>query len=241
MRSIALPAAVLFLSQWVSVDHVEAAERAVYCGTKQWRNLIDEVAGQFALPSLWVDAILRVESAGCATTNGLPTTSSAGAMGLMQLMPTTWLRLRGELRLGLDPFDPHDNILAGTAYLRKLYDRYGLPGAITAYHSGPDRYEAHIWDNRPLPDSTLNYLSRVMDIIDSQTQAEPLFVRHPFDAGLSDGTLRSADASIHPLTPRLRNRIALTPSRDLFIPLKHSARQSDASSSDPLRQVGPPP
>jgi len=39
--------------------------------------------------------------------------SPKGAMGLMQLMPGTWSEFRGQLGLGTDPFDPHDNIFAG--------------------------------------------------------------------------------------------------------------------------------
>jgi len=40
-------------------------------------------------------------------------------------MPGTWAELRAELKLGSDPYDPRDNILAGTAYLRKLGVRFG--------------------------------------------------------------------------------------------------------------------
>ncbi len=29
-----------------------------------------------------------------------------------------------------DPYDPHDNIIAGTAYIRELYDRYGSPAGL---------------------------------------------------------------------------------------------------------------
>jgi soluble lytic murein transglycosylase-like protein len=44
--------------------------------------------------------------------------SERGAMGLMQIMPKTWTELRARHGLGADPYDPHDNILAGTAYIR---------------------------------------------------------------------------------------------------------------------------
>jgi soluble lytic murein transglycosylase-like protein len=37
-------------------------------------------------------------------------------MGLMQIMPVTWTELRSRYRLGVDPFDPHDNISAGTVH-----------------------------------------------------------------------------------------------------------------------------
>ena len=53
-------------------------------------------------------------------------------MGLMQIMPKTWTELRARYGLGADPYDPHDNILAGAAYIRELHDRYGSPGFLAA-------------------------------------------------------------------------------------------------------------
>ena len=53
-------------------------------------------------------------------------------MGLMQIMPKTWIELRARYGLGADPYDPHDNILAGAAYIRQLHDRYGSPGFLAA-------------------------------------------------------------------------------------------------------------
>ncbi len=47
---------------------------------------------------------------------------------LMQIMPETWAVLRRRYGLGADPYDAHDNIIAGAAYLRELHDRYGFPG-----------------------------------------------------------------------------------------------------------------
>ena len=67
--------------------------------------------------------------------------SPKGAMGLMQIMPETWASLRVRYVLGADPYDPHDNILAGTTYLRELHDRYGSPGFLAAYNAGPTRYQ----------------------------------------------------------------------------------------------------
>src|SRR5216683_129537 len=51
----------------------------------------------------------------------------------------TQLRLR--YRLGRDPRDPHDNILAGAAYLREMHDRFGAAGFLAAYNAGPGRYQ----------------------------------------------------------------------------------------------------
>ena len=65
--------------------------------------------------------------------------SPKGAMGLMQIMPETWAALRSRYGLGADPYDAHDNIMAGAAYLRELHDRYGTPGFLAAYNAGPAR------------------------------------------------------------------------------------------------------
>jgi soluble lytic murein transglycosylase-like protein len=53
-------------------------------------------------------------------------------MVLMQVMPAAWAALRSRYGLGADPYDAHDNILTGAAYLRELQDRYGSPGFLAA-------------------------------------------------------------------------------------------------------------
>ena len=82
-------------------------------------------------------------------------------MGLMQLMPGTWEEMRRDHHLGTDPDDPRDNILAGTAYLRQLYDRFGYPGMFAAYNAGPARYARHLSTGRALPMETVAYLRSV--------------------------------------------------------------------------------
>lgn len=82
-------------------------------------------------------------------------------MGLMQLMPGTWAQMRAALRLGADPHDPRDNILAGTAYLRLMYDRFGYPGLFAAYNAGPARYAVYLANGRKLPGETHAYLASV--------------------------------------------------------------------------------
>ena len=86
-------------------------------------------------------------------------------MGLMQIMPGTWAELRSRYHLGVDPYDPHDNIVAGAAYIRELHDRYGEPGFLAAYNAGPGRYERHLATGRPLPDETQVYVATLAPII----------------------------------------------------------------------------
>ena len=82
-------------------------------------------------------------------------------MGLMQVMPGTYEEMRRRHGLGHDPHDPRDNILAGTAYLRALYERFSFPGLFAAYNAGPGRYKAYLTDGRPLPRETRAYLARL--------------------------------------------------------------------------------
>ncbi len=83
-------------------------------------------------------------------------------MGLMQLMPATWTEMRKRLTLGTDPHDPRDNILAGSCYLRLMYDRFGYPGLFAAYNAGPARYADHLATGRALPGETRAYLAALV-------------------------------------------------------------------------------
>jgi soluble lytic murein transglycosylase-like protein len=69
--------------------------------------------------------------------------------------------MRAAHGLGGNPHDPHDNIFAGTAYLRAMYDRFGYPGLFAAYNAGPGRYAAHLATGRALPTETRAYLAQV--------------------------------------------------------------------------------
>ncbi|MEQ7155119.1 lytic transglycosylase domain-containing protein [Brevundimonas aurifodinae] len=123
---------------------------------------ISEASIRFAVPEPWIRAVMRVESAG-----NVDAVSHAGAMGLMQVMPDTYAELRIRHGLGSDPFDVRDNILAGTAYLREMFDRYGSPGFLAAYNAGPGRWEQHIYGGRPLPGETTRYLARLAPRVQS--------------------------------------------------------------------------
>jgi len=121
---------------------------------------IAEASQRFGVPQSWIRAVMRVESAGNPAA-----VSSAGAIGLMQVMPETFADMRAELGLGGDPFAVRDNILAGAAYLRRMFDRYGSPGFLAAYNAGPGRWEAHLAGGRPLPKETVAYLVRLAAIM----------------------------------------------------------------------------
>lgn len=128
---------------------------------RRWEPVIAEASQRFGVSESIIVSVIRAESGGRTTLNGRPITSRAGAMGLMQLMPGTWAELRSEFQLGPNPYDPRDNILAGTAYLRKLGDRFGYPGMIAAYNAGPARYAAYLARRQRLPAETVAYLNAV--------------------------------------------------------------------------------
>lgn len=127
----------------------------------RWHAEIAEASARFGVPVAWIERVMRAESGGHTILGGRPITSHAGAMGLMQLMPATWMAMRAAHGLGRNPHDPHDNILAGTAYLRAMYDRFGYPGLFGAYNAGPGRYAAHLATGRALPTETRAYLAQV--------------------------------------------------------------------------------
>ncbi|WP_420836135.1 lytic transglycosylase domain-containing protein [Celeribacter indicus] len=150
---------------------------------------IAEAARRFGIPEHWIVAVLRAESAG-----DVRAVSSAGAMGLMQVMPDTWAGLRIRHRLGRDPYDLRDNILAGTAYLREMFDRYGNVAAmLAAYNAGPGRYDEYLATGRALPPETRAYVAALAPILGGEASPDttppppdwreaPLFVTRPADA-----------------------------------------------------------
>ena len=120
-----------------------------------------EASQRFGIPEHWIIAVKRAESAG-----DVRAISSAGAQGLMQVMPATWTELRARYGLGRDPYDPRDNIHAGTAYLREMYDRYGnIPAMLAAYNAGPGRYDDYLATGRELPPETRSYVAMLAPLI----------------------------------------------------------------------------
>ncbi|MBR4986873.1 MAG: lytic transglycosylase domain-containing protein [Proteobacteria bacterium] len=90
---------------------------------------IEEASRLYNIPVEFIKAVIKIES------NFNPrAVSSVGAMGLMQLMPGTADHMRVS-----DPFDPRENILGGTKYLRRLSDRYDgdINLILSGYHAGP--------------------------------------------------------------------------------------------------------
>ena len=128
-----------------------------------WGPYIVEAAAQYDVPQQWIRAVMHQESGGhLYSRSGDLITSGAGAMGLMQVMPATYDELRARYsELGDDAFDPRNNIMAGTAYIREMYDIYGAPGFLAAYNAGPGRLDDYLTRNRTLPEETRRYVANI--------------------------------------------------------------------------------
>lgn len=157
-----------------SVVPVIAAAQTMQTVCPSQRGLYDghiaEAEYRFQLPAAWIRAVMNAESKGDARA-----VSPKGAMGLMQIMPETWAELRVRHRLGRDVYDPHDNIIAGAAYIRELFDRYGSPGWVAAYNAGRGRYEEAL-TGRPLPPETRAYVTVVARAIADSGAANPIMI-----------------------------------------------------------------
>ena len=223
IRRVLIEGCLLVLFTIIVSDVAIAANPSVVCGTQRWQPLIREAASRFEVPRAWLDAVMLAESAGCATLNGRPIVSPAGAMGLMQLMPATWLEYRARLGLGDDPYQARDNIFAGAAYLHELYERYGKVGFLAAYQAGPGRYEEFVRNRRPLPRATIEYVARVqraIEHIDAKSYPVPLPAApaaSPLFAGLASGPTNGDRTT------------SLQLDRQLFVPLSPVRRPAMVS------------
>jgi D-alanyl-D-alanine carboxypeptidase len=121
-----------------------------------WGPYIHEAAARFNVPEQWIRAVMQEESGGEEQA-----VSPVGAMGLMQVMPETYEELRVTYGLGADPFNPHDNILAGAAYIHEMYDEFGSPGFLAGYNAGPDRVESYLAGTARLPHETRHYIAAI--------------------------------------------------------------------------------
>lgn len=121
---------------------------------------IKEAANRFCIPEAWISAVMGRESFGDPRS-----TSHKGAMSLMQIMPDTWAGLRRRHSLGTNPYHPRDNILAGAAYMRELYNQFGAPDFLAAYNLGPVRFARDVRAKRTLPRETRHYLHKLSPVV----------------------------------------------------------------------------
>lgn len=129
---------------------------------RRWDGTIADASQRFHVPEPWIRAVMVAESGGrTMSAENRPIVSSAGAMGLMQLMPDTYQDMRIAYGLGANPQDPHDNIFAGTAFLHRLFVAYGFPAMFSAYNDGPGNLEFRLTHGELLPRETRDYVADI--------------------------------------------------------------------------------
>ena len=117
--------------------------------------LIQTASERHGVDQYLIHALIETESGYRPTA-----VSNRGAMGLMQLMPA----LAAEYAVA-DPYDPHQNIEAGTRHLRRLMDRYGIAEALAAYNAGEGSVRK--FDGIPPFPETHRYVAKVMDLVEA--------------------------------------------------------------------------
>lgn len=173
-------------------------------------------------------------------------------MGLMQVMPATFAELTARYGLGGDPYEPHANILAGAAYLREMYNRFGPAHFLAAYNAGPGRVEDHLRNGRPLPNETQRYIralvwqlvgssvddvgatsSNVRDLMSAETMRDAALLpsRRPRTTPVS-----SAPASVfvtaNGSSPTADRQSQEQPSNGLFVRLTHHDQRREVIAGD---------
>jgi SLT domain-containing protein len=161
---------------WAFIAEPASAQQASVAmspETNSSATAVSDASLRFSIPEQWIYAVMRAESAGRVNA-----TSPVGAQGLMQIMPATWAVLRARYGLGSNAYDPRDNIMAGAAYIREMYEQFGAPGFLGAYNAGPGRYGDYVTKGRSLPTETLAYIAKIAPEITGQTQVSTSLAAH---------------------------------------------------------------
>lgn len=163
-----------------------------------YTNIINTTSKKYSVDPSLVKAVIKTESGYNPSA-----ISRKGAMGLMQLMPST------AREMGVyNAFNPEENIEGGTRYLRYLIDRFGgnLTLALAAYNSGPSRVERT--GNVPPITETREYVKKVLSLYGGQGPIEGLVQAEPVDTKnriyritLKDGTVLFTNSSLFASEP----------------------------------------
>jgi hypothetical protein len=227
------------------ISHAAGNYRPPGTAGDPWGPYIKIAASRFDVPEQWVRMVMRAESGGQQYIDGQLTVSTAGAMGLMQLEPETYQEMANRYGLGSDPFNPYDNIMAGTAYIHEMYSVYGSPGFLAAYNAGPGRLDSYMNGHRPLPAETTNYVAMIAPKIQGyypshRSEADQLAMNN-LPASNSAGFLSGGISPGRDPAPESPGNPA--PPQQLVAMLPPAAPESAVYSPEPARRqtVTPPP
>jgi len=125
-----------------------------------YSSYVQKSAQKYEIEPELIHAVIRTESNG-----NHKAVSKKGAMGLMQLMPST----ANDMNVG-NPFNPEENIDGGTRYLRYLIEKFNgnVTLALAAYNSGPKTVEKY--GNVPPITETRQYVDRVLSLYNGKKQ-----------------------------------------------------------------------
>lgn len=131
-------------------EPIRVADRPAATVQARPATLLAQAAQSHGIDLRLLEAVAWQESRG-----RMDAVSPKGALGVMQLMPTT------AAELGVDPTNPADNIRGGAMYLRRQLDRFGsLPLALAAYNAGPGAVVRY--GGVPPYRETRDYVSKIM-------------------------------------------------------------------------------
>ncbi|WPK12333.1 lytic transglycosylase domain-containing protein [Lysinibacillus louembei] len=141
------------LEQYVKDYTGQEAYNELLAGASRYKETIAKAAATYNLPEKLIAAVMKQES------NFNPeVVSTAGAVGLMQLMPGTSKYLGVQ-----NPTDAEQNIMGGAKYLRQMLNQFGqnLETALAAYNAGPGNVKKY--DGIPPFKETQNYVQKVLN------------------------------------------------------------------------------
>jgi soluble lytic murein transglycosylase-like protein len=134
-----------------------SGEAAAYSG--DYNDIIENTAQKYNISSALIKAVIKAES-----DFNPGAVSSAGAMGLMQLMPDTARDLGVK-----DAFDPRENIDGGVRFLKDMLNKFGgnLELALAAYNAGPGSVVKY--GGIPPYEETQNYVKKIISYLKNRT------------------------------------------------------------------------
>lgn len=145
-------------SRLESADKIKPETKLVI--NTDYSSYVQKSARKYEIEPELIHAVIRTESNG-----NYRAVSRKGAMGLMQLMPST----ASDMNVG-NPFNPEENIDGGTRYLRYLIEKFNgnVTLALAAYNSGPKTVEKY--GNVPPITETRQYVNKVLALYNGKKQ-----------------------------------------------------------------------